>query len=572
MRTGDGYPGQQAGQSGYPGGPATYPGVPSGQPGAPAGYPGGPSSQPSYPGGPASYPGGPASYPGGPASHPGSPASHPGGPGGQPPGPSRRAKPAWSTWWIAPFLGGALAVLVVFAILQLTVLRHPAGPGSPAASSPAAAAPKGMPAQVFPDALFKQLTKDLQANNEQGFLSLVAPSARPAVQTWWDNLQAIGFSTGLVMPTSKTDQVSVNSSGNGTATVLAGTHSTLDPVNNGKPDIPLESYQLGLHFSSPSAIGQITAWKPLGDDPWDQGGKLYVRKGTNVVVAGPAADSSAVDETLPIAQAAAAYDVGLVNHVNPHDLSQTGFVVFVSGNPTVRGDWFASTKQPSGWPPAFFGGFTAQLPGPGASADTAFDVSNVSDGSTGGARVVITPFEDQNGGTQHQETAELVHQFMLDILAASDQELIPGSPLTPVPSWAVEGFAVAVQSLYEENSSPTPDSYSFQALNEGLAGLPASYRSGTLPTSAELYTGSLTTEENWNDVAASVYAYIATKYGMNQLLAAADLMYVNEPDPFENVLKSNTKGTLTFYAKDTIESGWAAGLASPSTLPDQAGL
>jgi hypothetical protein len=47
---------------------------------------------------------------------------------------------------------------------------------------------------------------------------------------------------------------------------------------------------------------------------------------------------------------------------------------------------------------------------------------------------------------------------------------------------------------------------------------------------------------------------------------------VNEPDPFENVLKSNTQGTLTFYAKDTIESGWAAGLASPSTLPDQAGM
>ena len=251
MRTGDGYPGQQAGQSGYPGGPATYPGVPSGQPGAPAGYPGGPSSQPSYPGGPASYPGGPAS-------HPGSPASHPGGPGGQPPGPGRRAKPAWSTWWIAPFLGGALAVLVVFAILQLTVLRHPAGPGSPAASSPAAAAPKGMPAQVFPDALFKQLTKDLQANNEQGFLSLVAPSARPAVQTWWDNLQAIGFSTGLIMPTSKTDQVSVNSSGNGTATVLAGTHSTLDPVNNGKPDIPLESYQLGLIEPGEPAGGEPT--------------------------------------------------------------------------------------------------------------------------------------------------------------------------------------------------------------------------------------------------------------------------------------------------------------------------
>jgi hypothetical protein len=522
MRAGDGYPGHQAGQSG-----------------ASAGYPSGP-------------------------------ASYPGVPGGQPPGPGRRAKPAWPTWWIAPFLGGALAVLAVFAILQLTVLRHSSGHASPASSS-SVAAPK-VPVQVFPDALFKQLTKDIQDNDEQGFLGLVAPGARSAVQTWWDNMQAIGFKTGLIMPTSKTDQVNVNSSGDGTATVLAGTHNALDPMNNGKPDIPLERYQIGLHFSSPSAIGQITAWKPLGDDPWDQGGKLYVRKAANVVVAGPAADSSVVDETLPIAQAAAAYDIGLMNHVNPNDLRQLGFVVFVSSDPTVRGGWFAGTQQPSGWPPAFFGGFTAQLPGPGTSADTAFDVSNLSDGSTGGARVVITPFEDQNGGTQHMETAELVHQFMLDILAASDQEFIPGIPLDPVPSWAVEGFAVAVQTLYEDNTSPAPDNYSFQVLNEALAALPASYRGGDLPTSQELFTGSTATEENWNEVAASAYAYIATKYGMNQLLASADLMYTQEPDPFANVLESNSKGTLTFYAKDTIESGWKTSLASPSTLPEVAPL
>ena len=74
-------------------------------------------------------------------------------------GPGGRAKPAWPTWWIAPFFGGALAVLAVFAVLQLTVLRHPAGHASAAASSPAATAPRGpMPAQMFPDALFKQLT------------------------------------------------------------------------------------------------------------------------------------------------------------------------------------------------------------------------------------------------------------------------------------------------------------------------------------------------------------------------------------------------------------------------------
>ena len=499
---------------------------------------------------------------------------HPGEPPG-PPGPPGRAKPARPTWWIAPFVGGALAVVAVFVALQLTVFDHPAGHASAAASSPATSnitgAPKvPMPAQVFPDTLFKRLTKDIQAKDEQGFLSLVAPGARPAVQTWWDNMQAIGFTTGLIMPTVKADQVNVNSQGDGSTTVFAGTHNALDPLDFKKnPAIPLERYQIGLHFSSPTAVGQITAWKPLGDDPWDQSGKLYVRQGTNVVVAGPAADSAAVDETLPIAQAAAAYDVGLFNHVNPSDLRQLGFVVFVSSDPTVRGGWFASTKQPSGWPTAFFGGFTAQLPGPGASADTAFVPSNLSDDSTGGARVVITPFEDQNGGTPHLETAELVHQFALDILSNENQSVFGVS--ATVPSWAVEGFAVAVQALYEGNTNPAPDSYSFKALNEGLTSLPASYLTGDLPTSAELFTGTMATEENWNDVAASVYAYIATKYGMNQLLASADLMWTQEPDPFANVLKSNSGGTLTFYAKNTVQSGWEAGLASPSSLSSLAG-
>ena len=528
MRAGDGYPGQRAVQSGGS----------AGQPDASAGYPGGPG--------------------------------YPGVPGGQP-GPGGHAKPAWSTWWIAPFLGGALAVLAVFATLQLTVLRHPSVQASPAGASSAAAAPKvPVPAQVFPDALFKQLTKDIQANDEQAFLGLVAPGTRPAVQTWWDNLQAIGFSTGLIMPTSKTDQVSLNGDGDGTATVLAGTHNALDPRNNGKPDIPLEPYQIGLHFSSASAIGQITAWKPLGDDPWDQGGKLYAREGTNVVVAGPAADSSVVDETLPIAQAAAAYDIGLFNHVHPSDLRQLGFVVFVSGDPTVRDRWFSTTKQPSGWPPAT-SGLTAELPGPGASANTNWSLGNLADDTTGGARVVITPFEDQNGGTQQLETAELVHRFALDILAASNQELVPGVALLPVPSWAVEGFAVAVQAAYDSNTNPAPDEYSFKALNDALKALPASYKTGDVPTTKELYSGSDQTEQNWRVVAASVYAYIATRYGMNQMLASADLMYTAEPDPRQNVLKSSTKDTYTFYGKDTIQSGWEAYMASPSDLAPLSG-
>jgi hypothetical protein len=449
--------------------------------------------------------------------------------------------------------------------VQLTVLRHPAGHAA-AASSTAAAAPQGpMPAQMFPDALFKRLTKDLQGKNEKDFLSLTAPSARAAVQTWWDNMQALGFTTGLIMPTNKTDQVNLNTKGDGTTVVLAGTHNSLDPVHNGKFDVPLERYQIGLHFSSAKAIGQISAWKPLGNAPWDQG-KLYVLKGDNVVVAGLASESGVVDETLPIAQAAAAYDHDLVNHVHPNDLRQSGFVVFVSGDPAVRNRWFSTTKQPAGWPPASTS-LTAQLPGPAASANTKWSLGDLANDTTGGARVVITPFEDQQGGTPQQETAELVTRFALDILSASNQDLFAGlAPPPSIPAWAIEGFGVAFEAAYDSNTNATPDEYSFKALNDALKKLPASYKNGDLPSAKELYSGSDQTQQNWRVVAASVYAYIATHYGMSQLLASAQLMWTGEPDPRQNVLKSSTKDTFTFYGKDTIQSGWEAYMASPTDL------
>lgn len=102
-----------------------------------------------------------------------------------------------------------------------------------------------------------------------------------------------------------------------------------------------------------------------------------------MVVAGLPGDAALVDETLPIAQAAAAYDVGLVDHVNFRDLSQQGFVIFVSGRAAVRDRRLAGGTQPAGWPPEFLGARVFALPGPGASTDDSGGAGPVSDGSTG---------------------------------------------------------------------------------------------------------------------------------------------------------------------------------------------
>jgi hypothetical protein len=485
-----------------------------------------------------------------------------------PPGPYGPVKP---TWWVLPYLGGLLAVIVaavaVTAVLHTPRLGHRAAAAVTSSSSSSAQAAVPVPAQVFPDALFARLTAALQSGNRAGFLGLAAPAARPAMTTWWDNLKAIGFTTGAVIPTAAHDLVHVDRHGNGTAVVLAGAHSPLDPADsNGKPDVPLTRYRIGLHFARPGAIGQITSWTSLDHAPWDAG-TLYVRKDTHVVVAGPAAESGVVDQTVPVAEAAADYDIGLVNHVNSQDLNgQQGFVVFVSGHAATRDRWLTPVKQPSGWPPRFLSAQVFQLPGPGTTPVDATSAGSVADGTTGGARVVVPPYQqDANGPKAHGQTVTLVRDFMLSVMAAHNQALANGTPAIRVPSWSQEGFAVAVQLLFEANSNPVPAHYDFSLLTGDLHKLPARYKTGALPTAwKQLYGPPLAPAENWNEVAASVYAYIEAKYGMNQMFAAAMLMYTRYAKPFGNVLGPGSdpaKGTFVFRTSASVKAGWKAWLA-----------
>lgn len=148
-----------------------------------------------------------------------------------------------------PFCGGALAVIVVAGVV---IAIRPAGRAPhPAASHPAAnAAP--LPAQIFPSALFARLTADLQTGNEAGFLAQASAAARPALQTWWQNLHTIGFSTGAVVPAASQDTVRIDRQGNGSTVVLAGAHSPLDPVgDNGMNQMLAAAMLLWTRYATP---------------------------------------------------------------------------------------------------------------------------------------------------------------------------------------------------------------------------------------------------------------------------------------------------------------------------------
>jgi len=475
-------------------------------------------------------------------------------------------RPASRTWWILPYCAGALAVFVVAGLV--IGLRHAPGTARPAGRASAAGQANGapLPAEVFPDALFGQLTTDIQAGNETAFLGLVSAAARPAVTAWWDNLRAIGFTTGAVTPTASLDAVHLDSQGNGSTVVLAGAHSPLDPVNDiGKPDIPMAHYRIGLHFAAAGAIGQITSWQPLDDAPWDTASPLYVAKSQYVTVAGPAADRAYINQILPSAEAAAAYDIKMMGKGAPLFLWQKGFVVFVSSSATVRNSWFAADRQPSGWPPTFLGAHALQLPGPGVSADTPVktNVSSltdaVADDSMGGVRVVLAP---AGATTAQAETVTLVGEFMLDISAAQDEEPANAFPLHAVPAWTQEGMAVAAQSLYQSNPNPVPATYSFASLSAELRALPASYRSGVYPTSQDLFGPSATADKDWGEVAGSAYEYVYSQYNLSKMLVSGFETVLNHPTPFGNVYKSGTNSrNLVFFGIHSIRIGWQPWLA-----------
>lgn len=487
-------------------------------------------------------PGAPGEFPQGP------PPGPPGGPWGAPP---PRKRPRWVIG-----CGGFLALAIVALVIIAAIGAHESAEDS--APPPSTQPVEQLPQTMIPETLLSQLTKDIQAKNETGFLSLVAANAKGPVRSWWANQEALGFTTGAIVPAAGEDDVTLDGSGDGTLTVLAGTHSALDPIgSDGLPDVPCEQYRLGLHFSSSHATGEITSWQPLDNAPWDQGTQLYVRRAAHVVVAGDPADRALVDQTVPMAEAAAEYDIKLLGHVNPKDLHQSGFVVFVSGNAATRNGWFRSGPQPTGWSGDAYGGLTFPLSG--ASGDQGGITSNVSDDATGGARVIVVPYR-QAGETAHAETSVLVHEFVHALLFPDNPGLYGNS--NPVPAWANEGIAVAMQDLYLGDTDPAPGTYHFGVLTNAVQALPAGYRTGSLPSTHQIYDESQTAGYDWYQVAGSVYEYIAIKFGMSQMFAAAVLLTTNDSTPFGNVLASNKNGTLVFYSPSSIERGWQEWLAS----------
>lgn len=133
----------------------------------------------------------------------------------------------------------------------------------------------------------------------------------------------------------------------------------------------------------------------------------------------------------------------------------------------------------------------------------------------------------------------------------------------PRPRWTAEGIAVAIERVHDV-SSDTNSTWNFHLLTSDIVALPSRLRSGVLPTNQQIYNGSAADGRALYTLAKSVHEYIAIKYGMNQMLASAVLLYSQDTTPFGNVLRSKSSGgSYTYYPASTTRNGWLSWLASP---------
>jgi hypothetical protein len=189
-------------------------------------------------------------------------------------------------------------------------------------------------------------------------------------------------------------------------------------------------------------------------------------------------------------------------------------------------------------------------------------VNSVAYNTLGGVGVVLAPTDSTAKAAVYAETVTLVREFTLDFSATQDEELSNGRPLKPVPAWPQEGLAVAVQYLFESNPNPALPMYSMAKLTAALRALPPSYRSGSYPTSQQLFGPSVAIDEDWGEVAASTYEYIGTTYNLGRMVAAGMELRSSHPTPFGNVYKSGTDANnLVYFGIHSIRLGWHPWLA-----------
>ena len=352
-------------------------------------------------------------------------------------------------------LMAAAVIGAAVAVAGCTTGGSTPSPG-PASSTLSADDCPGGGASTAHDLLLNEITTALQKHDQNALVGLAGSAdAKAAMESWWDNLNSIGFTTGgaaLVLGSSADEPTEL--------TARIGVHNKLDPTSTANKggektdNVIATDYVLTVRPGADACHLQVTRWVSATHAPWDSGKPLYVVHTAHTVVAGDAAMKAQVDRIAPEAEHAAAWLHTFFHH-NQRDemVEQAGHVVFVAADSAEVEQWFraSSAAKPKGWvaDPSNIGGLAFPLPGvtlPMSLPKGAVKPQPISEG-TGGARTLISP-AGEHGNTTDAEGI-LVHEFTHDLLANDNIGYYLGG--TGAPASTVEGAARLVEAYFHDS-------------------------------------------------------------------------------------------------------------------------
>ena len=458
-----------------------------------------------------------------------------------------------------------VAAAVIGTAVALTGCTAGGGAPTPGAGSSTLSADDcpGGGAVTAQDLLLNEITIALQKHDRPALVGLAGtPDAKAAMASWWDNLDAIGFTTGGA-------KVLIGSSIERPVGLVAqiGVHNKLDPTSTsnqgGKKvdNVIATDYELTVRPGADACHLQVTRWSSASHAPWDSGKPLYVVHTAHTVVAGDAAAKGQVDRIAPMAEHAATWLRTFFHH-NQHDemVEQAGHVLFVASNNSEVQQWFqSSVTKPKGWvaDPSNIGGLAFPLPGVGLPMSLpkgAEKPQPISDG-VGGARTLISPAGQRESRTDAEGV--IVHEFTHDLLADDNVGYYLSGKGAPAST--VEGAARLVESYfhYSPNDATGRSGKRLLASPYLATYIEPHLRQfdGRLPSDAEIY-GTVALADYYYSLSASAYGYDGDGK-ISQSLQAVKFAYLNGGDPLSGVLRSNKGGEYVFWSSSELRPHWA---------------
>ncbi|MBS3183153.1 hypothetical protein [Leucobacter manosquensis] len=298
------------------------------------------------------------------------------------------------------------------------------------------------------DQAWFDMNEALQQHDRELFLSYAEGDAQAQLALWWDNLSALGWTTGFIAPNTDAD---------GSQLVNIGVDLGF-PANemrgSGAADAGLILTQGSYYRITTTGSGdslRITSFVPRDViQPWDDG-KIYVERRDHVVLFALEDERELVTRTIDEAEEAAVTTLELATRMGG-DVPQTGFTSGITASNERLERWrYGNLEKPEGEIDA--AGFARSSYRPQGSE--IIDPSIATGQATGGTTVVLGP------GADFDRRAVFIHEFAHAIHYTA----------APSQSWATSTAALEGFARYAEYASGAAQFIAYPELKAAVASL-----------------------------------------------------------------------------------------------------